>query len=163
VRVLQLAEDLGLAEHRGLESGRRAQQMACRVRAMADLHDGRELVERTAHAARESRQQHALEPVGIRTHDVGLHARARGEHEGLASRRKGSEPRGHGAYRVAADGQALAPRQRRRRVGDADLDDLAHVATVPGAVAPLTAGCWSWSGRWAARTARGARSAASSW
>lgn len=128
VSATQLTEDLGLAEHRGLEPGGGAHQVARGDRSSEGVHVRHERLGGHRATASQAAQQRGLGPVAVGGHGVRVDASARGQDERLA-RRPGAHQGGRrGAQGLRRDGEALAPSDRRGVLGDAQADELAHAA-----------------------------------
>ena len=163
-RLLHLAEDLALAEHRRVEAGGDAEEVGDRRRVVVDVEvvgevlggEEGDLGEEVADVL-----VGAVEPLGDR---VDLGAVAGGEHHGLGHVRARDQVVQRLRQRGIADGHALEQVERRAAVVQPDDDD-GHAVDLPTVASPGGAdrrgGGWLGGAPWPRRGARPGRGPAS--
>ena len=144
VGVLDLAEDLTLAQHQALQAGGHPEQMPDRpLVVVADQMRREALGRQGVEAGEEGRQSFGLErPLGV-AGGVDLHPVAGREHRELTA---GESPRQRrqalGPF-VAVERQRLADRGRCRAVIDPQRQQLHSALPPPAATAPARRAPWA--------------------
>jgi hypothetical protein len=129
VGALDLSLHLGLSDDHRLQPRRHPEELARGVAVARRDHERRQLGRADVRAARQAPEQLGLGLDGLRGDDVDLRAVARRDDDGLADLVAGDELAREPVRLAAGEGQALAQRDRRALVGDAQREQLAHRPT----------------------------------